>query len=207
MRHTGAGLAIPDFPLMFGRIVPDHWSPAITVHFAHRAGAVIVAASALGTISTVWSHRRQHPELFRPALILAVLVVAQATLGALTIVSRRDPWINSFHVVGGALVLTTSLVITLRAWRAMIEAGVVRLKPDTTEKRVAPVRSKPDTTEESVAPVRLKPDTTEKRVAPVRSKPDTTEESVAPAVPLNVEIATSVGSVRLQPDPDSRGLA
>ena len=26
MRHTGAGLAIPDFPLMFGGIVPDHWS-------------------------------------------------------------------------------------------------------------------------------------------------------------------------------------
>src|SRR5881396_3521637 len=33
MRHTGAGLAIPDFPLMFGRLVPDHWSGAIAVHF------------------------------------------------------------------------------------------------------------------------------------------------------------------------------
>src|SRR5207249_3108703 len=43
MRHTGAGLAIPDFPLMFGRVVPNHWDLKIAVHFAHRAGAVMVA--------------------------------------------------------------------------------------------------------------------------------------------------------------------
>src|SRR5262249_52578999 len=29
MRHTGAGLAIPDFPLMFGRLVPPHWDARI----------------------------------------------------------------------------------------------------------------------------------------------------------------------------------
>ena len=45
MRHTGAGLAIPDFPLMFGHLVPDHWSAEIAVHFAHRVGALIVAAA------------------------------------------------------------------------------------------------------------------------------------------------------------------
>ena len=39
MRHTGAGLAIPDFPLMFGHLVPDHWDAGIAVHFAHRVGA------------------------------------------------------------------------------------------------------------------------------------------------------------------------
>src|SRR6266496_5385381 len=32
MRHTGAGLAIPDFPLMFGGMLPDHWDPKIAVH-------------------------------------------------------------------------------------------------------------------------------------------------------------------------------
>ena len=41
----------------------------------------------------------------------------QVTLGALTVLSRRDIWINSFHVVCGALVLATSLVLTLRSWR------------------------------------------------------------------------------------------
>src|SRR5690348_1711011 len=36
MRHTEAGLAIPDFPLMFGGLIPDHWDPKIAVHFTHR---------------------------------------------------------------------------------------------------------------------------------------------------------------------------
>src|SRR5437870_6989104 len=31
MRHTGAGLAIPDFPWMFGHVVPDHWNGRIAV--------------------------------------------------------------------------------------------------------------------------------------------------------------------------------
>src|SRR5207244_2531995 len=41
MRHTGAGLAIPDFPLMFGRLLPPFWTEAVAIHFAHRAGAAI----------------------------------------------------------------------------------------------------------------------------------------------------------------------
>src|SRR5580765_4698229 len=44
MRHTDAGLAIPDFPWMFGHVVPDHWDARIAVHFAHRVGALIVAS-------------------------------------------------------------------------------------------------------------------------------------------------------------------
>ncbi len=43
MRHTGAGLAIPDFPLAFGRLVPPFAEPAVVIHFAHRVGALLVA--------------------------------------------------------------------------------------------------------------------------------------------------------------------
>jgi hypothetical protein len=48
---------------------------------------------------------------------MLALVATQVTLGALTVLTRRDVWINSVHVVCGALVLTTSLVLTLRSWR------------------------------------------------------------------------------------------
>jgi heme A synthase len=95
---------------------------------------------------------RRHPdrgELTRPASVLASLVVIQVTLGALNILSQLNPWINSVHVVCGALVLTTSLVLTLRSWRAAfadavnvpgrIGAGAavaqpvdVRIEPETT---------------------------------------------------------------------------
>jgi len=53
------------------------------------------------------------------AVTLVLLVILQASLGAATVLSRREVWINSFHVVGGALVLMTSLVLTLRSWRGM----------------------------------------------------------------------------------------
>jgi cytochrome c oxidase assembly protein subunit 15 len=119
MRHTGAGLAIPDFPLMFGHLWPTHWDAKIAVHFAHRAGALLVLVAVAATSGTAWQRYRTsvNHEILRPAMLLAALVVVQVTLGALTVLSRRDVWINSVHVVCGALVLTTSLVLTLRTWR------------------------------------------------------------------------------------------
>jgi cytochrome c oxidase assembly protein subunit 15 len=120
MRHTGAGLAIPDFPLMFGHVVPDHWSGPIAIHFAHRLGALVVTVAIIGVFAYVRSHHRAHAGLTRPAALMLALVAGQVTLGALTVLSQRNPWINSFHVVVGALVLTTSLVVTLRSWRGSI---------------------------------------------------------------------------------------
>jgi cytochrome c oxidase assembly protein subunit 15 len=140
MRHTGAGLAIPDFPLMFGHVVPDHWSANIAIHFAHRVGALLVTLAVLATSGHVWLHHRRRRELVRPATLILVLVVVQVALGALTVLSARDVWINSFHVVCGALVLTTSLVLTLRSWRVQFRSGEVRLQPDATGLVIGSVR-------------------------------------------------------------------
>ena len=138
MRHTDAGLAIPDFPLMFGHLWPTHWDSKIAIHFAHRVGALIVALAVAWTAALVWSRdardarRRQQGALTRPAGLLVALVVVQITLGALTVLTGRNVWINSVHVVCGALVLTTSLVLTLRTWRTRFAMQAVRPKPDAT---------------------------------------------------------------------------
>src|SRR5215471_15089989 len=42
MRHLGAGLAIPDFPTSYGRLVPPFYSFAVIINFAHRCGALLV---------------------------------------------------------------------------------------------------------------------------------------------------------------------
>jgi heme a synthase len=120
MRHSGAGLAIPDFPLMFGRLWPDHWSGAIAIHFAHRVGALAVTVIAAATSIHIWRDHTDRTELAHPSMLILILVVIQITLGGLTVLSGRQPWINSLHVVVGALVLTTSLVITLRSWKLRI---------------------------------------------------------------------------------------
>jgi cytochrome c oxidase assembly protein subunit 15 len=143
MRHTGAGLAIPDFPLMFGHLVPDHWDPKIAVHFAHRVGALVVTLAIAATSARVWYHGRGRRELVRPAALLVGLVAVQVTLGALTVLTARNPWINSLHVVCGALVLATSLVLTLRAWRPRVAGEMVRLTVDSTN-AARRVRLQPD---------------------------------------------------------------
>ena len=135
MRHTGAGLAIPDFPWMFGHLIPDHWDPKIAVHFAHRVGALIVTLAIFATAGHVWYHHGQRRELVRPASLLAGFVVVQVTLGALTVLSKREVWINSIHLVTGALVLATSIVLTLRSWRVKFQSDAVTVDPRARAER------------------------------------------------------------------------
>jgi heme a synthase len=118
MRHTGAGLAIPDFPLAFGHLIPTHWDSKIAIHFAHRVGAAVVTLLIAATSGHVFYHHRVRRELVRPALLLLTLVAMQISLGALTVLSQKQFIINSLHVVNGAAVLVTSLVLTLRTHRA-----------------------------------------------------------------------------------------
>ena len=117
MRHTDAGLAIPDFPLAFGHLVPPLWTPPIAIHYAHRIGALIVTLLVIATTGHVLRHHGSNPELRRPSLLLLAFVAVQLTLGALTVLSGKQYVINSLHVVTGAAVLGTSLVLTLRAHR------------------------------------------------------------------------------------------
>ena len=118
MRHTGAGLAIPDFPFAFGHVIPPVWDAKIAIHFAHRVGALTVAVLILATTGHAFFHHGRRRELRNPAILLLALLTMQITLGALTVLSQKHFIINSLHVVNGALVLVTSLVLTLRAHRA-----------------------------------------------------------------------------------------
>jgi heme a synthase len=118
MRHTGAGLAIPDFPLSFGHLIPPQWDWKIAIHFAHRVGGLTVALLITATSGHVFFHHGRQRELRRPAILLLLLVSVQIALGALTVLSQKQFIINSLHVLNGALVLVTSLVLTLRAHRS-----------------------------------------------------------------------------------------
>ncbi|MFQ5700363.1 MAG: heme A synthase [Acidobacteriota bacterium] len=116
MRHTGAGLAIPDFPLSFGRLIPPLGSFPVAIHFAHRLGAVLIAV-----LVGVAAHRilRHHPAeslLVRPALLIIALVSVQITLGATVIWTGKAVLPTTSHVACGAGLLAASLVLALRAW-------------------------------------------------------------------------------------------
>jgi len=116
MRHLGAGLAIPDFPLAFGQLVPPYWNEFIAVNFAHRVGALAVCALIIWTVARVLRAQREFPQLRRPALALIFLLTLQVSLGALTIWSQRAVLPTTSHVAMGAAVLATSLTLTIHAY-------------------------------------------------------------------------------------------
>jgi cytochrome c oxidase assembly protein subunit 15 len=117
MRHLGAGLVIPDFPLSFGAAVPPFWNVYIAVNFAHRIGALVVSAMIIWTVARVLREHRDVTALRRLALGLLLLLAAQLSLGAITIWSGRQVLPTTSHVAIGAAVLATCLALTLKTWR------------------------------------------------------------------------------------------
>jgi cytochrome c oxidase assembly protein subunit 15 len=116
MRHLGAGLAIPDFPLSYGRLIPPLDSGFVMINFAHRCGALVVAILVVATVFRAMRAGRSEPLIRRPAHLLGVLLVVQITLGAMTVWSGRAVLPTTAHVATGAAVLATSLWLTLRLY-------------------------------------------------------------------------------------------
>jgi cytochrome c oxidase assembly protein subunit 15 len=124
MRHTRSGLAIPDFPLAFGGIVPPFETYRVAIHFSHRVGAVLVTAMIVWTFTRLYRSHRGQTLLFRPAAVLFGLLWIQLTLGAFTIWTEKAATVTTFHVATGALILGTSVLLTIRAF------GMVRRTPE-----------------------------------------------------------------------------
>ncbi|MDH3525647.1 MAG: COX15/CtaA family protein [Acidobacteriota bacterium] len=124
VRHTGSGLAIPDFPLMFGRWWPPQLDFSIAIHLAHRLGALAVTLAVGLLVARVWS-RGERSGLLGPALVMALLVAVQVSLGASIIWTGRAVLPNTLHVPTGAALLAASLVLTLRAWHAAVRVRAV----------------------------------------------------------------------------------
>ena len=121
MRHLGAGLAIPTI-----WVIPAFNSSAVIVNFAHRLGAVLVAAVVVMIAIRLARFETNHP-LRVVANFLVLFVATQILLGMYTVWSGKQPVITSLHVMLGALNLATSLVLALTArtlaWRPQRQAS------------------------------------------------------------------------------------
>jgi cytochrome c oxidase assembly protein subunit 15 len=138
MRHQHAGLAIPDFPLAYGKLWPamDAESVAkynqsrgevnatnpitsaqIGLQMAHRMVACLILAAVAGV--ALWARRRfgSASILSRLSLAWFGLIVAQATLGAATIWTNKAADIATAHVAVGASSLASGVMLALIAAR------------------------------------------------------------------------------------------
>jgi cytochrome c oxidase assembly protein subunit 15 len=116
MRHENAGLMIPDFPLSYGKLVPDIQDWRVGLNYSHRVGALLVLV--VGTSLAVLVLKRASSDWIKvPAKVLIAALLLQVTLGACAVWSRLQPVLTSAHVIGGAFVLASSVVLALRIFR------------------------------------------------------------------------------------------
>ena len=130
MRHYEAGLAVPDFPLHYGRVLPPTSDAGLAaandvrafeyvglkpvtlaqiwLHVAHRLGAGIIVVLTAVVVAKLWNVARRH------ALLVGGLVAVQATLGILTVWLAKPADVATLHVATGATLL---LAVTLLAAR------------------------------------------------------------------------------------------
>lgn len=120
MRHTGSGLAIPDFPLSYGHVIPPFFTRQILIHFAHRVGALVVIVLSLWLALRIVRVYRSERALLHSALFLLLALALQVVLGIATIWSSRALIPTTLHVAVGGLTLTSSLYLTLRAQRILL---------------------------------------------------------------------------------------
>lgn len=157
MRHTNAGLAIPDFPTTAGRIVPafndetlawvNDWRfdhayyrgvdlPPVTlgqmvIHFSHRLGAIAVTAGMLIVLVRAWRRRAEDARVARTALVLCGIVLVQFTLGMFTVWTVKLPLLTSIHVMTGAALLGVAVLLAMRVcpWGAAEAAAASAGEP------------------------------------------------------------------------------
>jgi cytochrome c oxidase assembly protein subunit 15 len=125
VRHTGSGLAIPDFPLAFGRLIPAQFDFAIGIHFLHRLGALISASLVFWLLGRSMRVARGVPVLQRFAWLTLALVVAEGSLGGWVVLSGRGILPNTLHSLVGAFLLGSCLALALFAWR-LAEGGLLQ---------------------------------------------------------------------------------
>lgn len=129
MRHLGAALAIPDFPLSFGSVFPplQNWSVLVAIHFSHRFGAFL--ASCMILLAAFKILRVANFLILKKTAFLAVLILlGQLILGGLVIWTKKEILITIFHVGMGTILLAT--VVSLTVWSFC-------LSPQITEKNKA----------------------------------------------------------------------
>jgi cytochrome c oxidase assembly protein subunit 15 len=125
MRHPGAGLAIPTWPKIGDDWLPSQWTTFITLNFLHtRVISILLTGHTIGLACRVWLSARHEPRLFRPGVLLGLLVVAQFVLGVLVVWQGKQPGVTTAHVFNAAGILATSVLLVVRAGR--LSASPVR---------------------------------------------------------------------------------
>jgi heme A synthase len=116
VRAHGAGLACPDWPLCFGRVVPE-MDLRVAFEWSHRvlAGSISIGFALLAASSLRRPALRQATG--RLLLGTAAILGVQILLGALTVWRLLASWTVTSHLVVGNAFAVCLLLLAVRLWR------------------------------------------------------------------------------------------
>lgn len=117
MRHTGAGLVIPDFPLSFGEVIPTFANARIVLAFGHRSTGILLSCCVFILAAFVLVRHSEKRALLPLVGGITALVILQVTLGGIIVWARRPIPVTSLHLVVGAVCLGLSVASTVAAFR------------------------------------------------------------------------------------------
>jgi heme A synthase len=122
VRHSGASLACPDFPLCSGDVFPGHWLG--WVHWLHRWLGVLLLGFFL---HLAWASRRG--ALAGVGVVVAGAALAQVSLGILAVLLRLPVAVRASHAVVAYALWALMVWIAVRAsgWGVSLEAGAIPL--------------------------------------------------------------------------------
>ncbi|MBY0369335.1 COX15/CtaA family protein [bacterium] len=123
VRHLHAGLSIPDFPTVYGGLLPPLWNAQIAFHFAHRITAYVLFAVTLVFVFRLVARERRDKQRVFLCVAWVGLLVLQVALGAITIWWQRPVAVTAAHLAVGALCLAASVLLSFRLGSM---AGVLR---------------------------------------------------------------------------------
>ncbi len=157
MRHQHAGLAVPDFPLAYGKVWPATDEAAlfeynhsesrldyrdfkpitashIYLHMAHRAGALLIWLAIMALAVSYVRSLGWKASFSKAAIAWAGLISLQAVLGAFTIWTNKAADIATLHVVLGAVTLIFGSITSLCGFRCrMVSVNVNPLASAKTQ--------------------------------------------------------------------------
>ena len=149
---TGSSLACPNWPLC--GTAPD-WAVRFhlnDINMLHRVIATVVGLVVVWTLISAWRRRGVAPGQARVALLVGVLFVAQASVGALVVLWNKPVFIAGLHLAlatavwGSLVILATLAARQLRATPTLVET-------EDTQERVSDTVAEPKPKKE-VGPVR-----------------------------------------------------
>jgi heme a synthase len=112
VRAHGAGLACPDWPLCFGRVVPE-MNLRVAFEWSHRVVAGSVAITFLALAAATWRRTRAGDPVRRPLAAGVALLGVQILLGALTVWHLLASWTVTSHLLVGNATAATFAWIAL----------------------------------------------------------------------------------------------